>query len=152
MRQNFSDRGGKDSTRHAGDPSAERFVEELEAYRWSVQMENDGLCESKWETASGGPARCMYSITRDGEVYLNLGSNLYRNTSRPWKLSPSLQERGLNGGPGVRRGLRDPEARPVGIVALEISEGRIEAMHLLVNLEKLRSVPSLAELDKKERS
>jgi hypothetical protein len=33
-------------------PSAERFVEELDAYRWLVQMENDGLCESKWETAS----------------------------------------------------------------------------------------------------
>jgi len=37
-------------------------------------------------------------------------------------------------------------------VALEISEGRIGAMHLLVNPEKLGSVPSLAELDEKERS
>jgi len=53
-------------------PSAKRFVEELEAYRWLVQMENDGLCESKCESASGGPARCMYSVTRDDEVYLNL--------------------------------------------------------------------------------
>jgi poly-beta-hydroxybutyrate-responsive repressor len=41
-------------------------------YRTLRKMEKDGLCESKWETACGGPARRMYSITQDGEAYLNL--------------------------------------------------------------------------------
>ena len=40
-------------------------------YRTLRQMEKDGLCESKWETSSGGPARRMYSITDTGEAYLN---------------------------------------------------------------------------------
>ena len=35
------------------------------------QMENDGLCESKWDTTNGGgPARRVYSITDTGEAYL----------------------------------------------------------------------------------
>jgi len=36
-------------------------------------MENEGLCESEWETShssNGGPARRMYSITDEGEAYL----------------------------------------------------------------------------------
>ena len=41
-------------------------------YRTLRKMERDGLCESKWETASGGPARRMYSITDAGEAYLEL--------------------------------------------------------------------------------
>jgi PadR family transcriptional regulator, regulatory protein PadR len=41
-------------------------------YRTLRKMENDGLCESEWETASGGPARRMYSITDAGEAYLDL--------------------------------------------------------------------------------
>ncbi len=41
-------------------------------YRTLRKMEKDGLCESEWETASGGPARRVYSITCDGEAYLNL--------------------------------------------------------------------------------
>lgn len=41
-------------------------------YRTLRKMEKDGLCESEWETVSGGPARRMYSITSDGEAYLNL--------------------------------------------------------------------------------
>jgi RNA polymerase sigma-70 factor (ECF subfamily) len=43
------------------------------------------------------------------------------------------------------------EGRPVGVVALEVSGGRIGAMYLVVNPEKLGSVPPLAELDEKER-
>jgi poly-beta-hydroxybutyrate-responsive repressor len=39
-------------------------------YRTLRQMEKDGLCESKWETSRGGPARRMYSITDAGEAYL----------------------------------------------------------------------------------
>jgi PadR family transcriptional regulator PadR len=41
-------------------------------YRTLRKMEKDGLCESKWETASGGPARRTYSITDAGEAYLGL--------------------------------------------------------------------------------
>ncbi len=41
-------------------------------YRTLRQMEKDGLCESKWETSSGGPARRMYSITDIGEAYLEM--------------------------------------------------------------------------------
>jgi PadR family transcriptional regulator, regulatory protein PadR len=41
-------------------------------YRTLRRMENEGLCESEWETSSagGGPARRMYSITEAGEAYL----------------------------------------------------------------------------------
>jgi PadR family transcriptional regulator, regulatory protein PadR len=41
-------------------------------YRTLRKMEKDGFCESKWETASAGPARRMYSITAVGEAYLDL--------------------------------------------------------------------------------
>jgi PadR family transcriptional regulator PadR len=41
-------------------------------YRTLRKMEKDGLCKSKWETASGGPARRMYSITNPGAAYLDL--------------------------------------------------------------------------------
>jgi PadR family transcriptional regulator, regulatory protein PadR len=41
-------------------------------YRTLRQMEKDGLCESKWETPSDGPARRMYSITDIGAAYLDL--------------------------------------------------------------------------------
>jgi RNA polymerase sigma-70 factor (ECF subfamily) len=46
----------------------------------------------------------------------------------------------------------DPEGWPVGVVALEISGGRIGAMYLVVNPEKLGRMPSVGELDEKERS
>ena len=42
-------------------------------YRTLRQMEKKGLCESEWETShssNGGPARRMYSITDEGEAYL----------------------------------------------------------------------------------
>jgi PadR family transcriptional regulator, regulatory protein PadR len=41
-------------------------------YRALRKMEQDGLCDSEWETSSGGPARRMYSITAAGEAYLEL--------------------------------------------------------------------------------
>jgi poly-beta-hydroxybutyrate-responsive repressor len=41
-------------------------------YRTLRKMERDGLCYSKWETASEGPPRRMYSITDYGEAYLDL--------------------------------------------------------------------------------
>ncbi len=40
-------------------------------YRTLRQMENEGLLESEWETAEGGPARRMYYITDAGEAYLD---------------------------------------------------------------------------------
>ena len=41
-------------------------------YRTLRKMESEGLCESKWETSYGGPARRMYSITDAGGAYLDL--------------------------------------------------------------------------------
>jgi PadR family transcriptional regulator, regulatory protein PadR len=52
-------------------------------YRTLRQMEKEGLCESKWETSRGGPARRMYSITDIGEAYLELWAEAleqYRST------------------------------------------------------------------------
>jgi PadR family transcriptional regulator, regulatory protein PadR len=41
-------------------------------YRTLRHMERDGLCESEWDTTSGGgPARRVYSITDTGEAYLD---------------------------------------------------------------------------------
>ena len=43
-------------------------------YRTLRRMENEGLCESEWETShssNGGPARRMYFITEAGEEYLD---------------------------------------------------------------------------------
>lgn len=53
----------------------------------------------------------------------------------------SIKLVGINGGPAIAG--YDPEGRPVGVVALEVSGGHIGAMYLMVNPEKLRSIPSL---------
>ena len=39
-------------------------------YRTLRQMEKAGLCKSEWETSKGGPARRVYSVTNEGEAYL----------------------------------------------------------------------------------
>jgi PadR family transcriptional regulator PadR len=40
-------------------------------YRTLRHMEKDGLCQSEWDTQSGGgPARRVYTITDAGEAYL----------------------------------------------------------------------------------
>ena len=39
-------------------------------YRTLREMEENGVVKSKWETAKGGPARRVYSITDAGEAYL----------------------------------------------------------------------------------
>jgi len=43
-------------------------------YRTLRKMEEDGLCESNWDTttSSAGPARRIYSITNPGAAYLDL--------------------------------------------------------------------------------
>jgi PadR family transcriptional regulator, regulatory protein PadR len=40
-------------------------------YRTLGHMEKDGLCQSRWETSKGGPARRVYSITDAGNAYLD---------------------------------------------------------------------------------
>src|SRR4051794_14338960 len=40
-------------------------------YRRLRQMENEGLCESEWETSQGGPACRVYSVTSAGDAYLD---------------------------------------------------------------------------------
>ena len=41
-------------------------------YRTLRQMEKEGLCDPEWETsATDGRARRMYSITNDGQAYLD---------------------------------------------------------------------------------
>ena len=44
-------------------------------YRTRRKMEQDGLCNSEWKTASEGPARRMYTITDYGEAHLDLWVN-----------------------------------------------------------------------------
>ena len=39
-------------------------------YRVLRKMENEGLCETTWETSSGGAACRVYSVTDAGEGYL----------------------------------------------------------------------------------
>ncbi len=46
------------------------------------QMENEGLCKSKWETPGGGPACRTYAVTEAGEEYLDAwaeGCKRYQN-------------------------------------------------------------------------
>ena len=39
-------------------------------YRTLRKVENEGLCESDWETSNGGAACRVYSVTEAGEAYL----------------------------------------------------------------------------------
>jgi PadR family transcriptional regulator, regulatory protein PadR len=40
-------------------------------YRTLRQMENEGLCESEWETSEVGPACRVYSVTGSGVAHLD---------------------------------------------------------------------------------
>jgi len=54
-------------------------------YRTLRRMENEGLCQSEWETpsaAEGGPPRRMYSITEAGEAYLAAWAEACKNYQR----------------------------------------------------------------------
>jgi PadR family transcriptional regulator, regulatory protein PadR len=55
-------------------------------YRTLRQMENEGLCQSEWETpsaaAEGGPLRRMYAITEAGEAYLAAWAEACKNYQR----------------------------------------------------------------------
>jgi PadR family transcriptional regulator PadR len=52
-------------------------------YRTLRQMENQGLCQSEWDTSSssleGGPPRRMYAITKAGEAYLAAWAKACKN-------------------------------------------------------------------------
>ena len=39
-------------------------------YQTLRQMEKEGLCKTEWEPLEGGTARRMYSLTDEGEVFL----------------------------------------------------------------------------------
>ena len=51
-------------------------------YRTLRNMEKDGLCQSKWETSKGGPARRVYSITDAGNAYLDLWADALEQYQR----------------------------------------------------------------------
>jgi PadR family transcriptional regulator len=55
-------------------------------YRTLRQMDNEGLCQSEWETpsaaAEGGPLRRMYAITEAGEAYLAAWAEACKNYQR----------------------------------------------------------------------
>lgn len=53
----------------------------------------------------------------------------------------ALRRARVNGGPGV---LAYGGERPTGVVSLDVSEGRIQAVRIVVNPEKLGSVPPLS--------
>lgn len=41
-------------------------------YRLLRQLEKDDLVSSEWDTSTGGPAKRIYSLTEDGEKYLDM--------------------------------------------------------------------------------
>jgi PadR family transcriptional regulator PadR len=45
-------------------------IDPATVYRTLRQMENEGLCNSEWETFEHGKANRMYSITVAGEAFL----------------------------------------------------------------------------------
>ncbi len=51
-------------------------------YRTLRQLERAGLVSSFWDTSESGPARRMYSLTKAGEVSLNLWLDLFGRYQR----------------------------------------------------------------------
>jgi PadR family transcriptional regulator, regulatory protein PadR len=51
-------------------------------YRTLRKMENEGLCETTWETSNGGPACRVYSVTNAGEGYLESWAEGCKNYQR----------------------------------------------------------------------
>ncbi len=75
-------------------------------YRALRQMEKDGLCESKWETSRGGPARRMYSITDAGEAYLDFWAEALEQYQRNMEAFFSM----YTGGSSRKRTEKEEEA------------------------------------------
>ena len=52
-------------------------------YRTLRQMENEGLCQSSWDTTNGRvPARRVYSITDAGQAYLDFWAKVLEQYRR----------------------------------------------------------------------
>jgi poly-beta-hydroxybutyrate-responsive repressor len=51
-------------------------------YRTLRQLEKAGLVSSFWDTSESGPARRMYSLTKAGEVSLNLWMDIFGRYQR----------------------------------------------------------------------
>jgi len=52
-------------------------------YRTVGQMEQEGLCKTEWETPDdGGPGCRVYSITNEGEAYLDSWAERGGNSTR----------------------------------------------------------------------
>ena len=51
-------------------------------YRTLRQLERAGLVSSFWDTSESGPARRMYSLTKAGEVSLNLWMDIFGRYQR----------------------------------------------------------------------
>ncbi len=75
-------------------------------YRTLRQMEKNGLCESKWETSRGGPARRMYSITDAGEAYLDFWAEALQQYQRNMEAFFSM----YTGGSSRKRTEKEEEA------------------------------------------
>ncbi len=75
-------------------------------YRTLRQMEKNGLCESKWETSRGGPARRMYSITDAGEAYLDFWAEALEQYQRNMEAFFSMYA----GGSSRKRGEKEEKA------------------------------------------
>ncbi len=75
-------------------------------YRTLRQMEKNGLCESKWETSRGGPARRMYSITDAGEAYLDFWAEALEQYQRNMEAFFSM----YTGGSSRKRTEKEEEA------------------------------------------
>ncbi len=63
-------------------------------YRTLRHMEKDGLCESSWDTTTGGgPARRVYSITDAGRRTWGSGPRLWSSTGATWTPLQPLHRR-----------------------------------------------------------
>ena len=59
-------------------------------YRTLRQTEDEGLCDSEWETPEDGPARRVYSVTDAGEEYLAAWAEGCSATRTLWTVSSEL--------------------------------------------------------------
>ncbi len=57
-------------------------IEGAALYRTLRRLEEHGYVESTWDTQSGGPARRIYTITRDGRTHLEDWAHVMDHLSR----------------------------------------------------------------------
>jgi poly-beta-hydroxybutyrate-responsive repressor len=73
-------------------------------YRALRRMEKKGMVSSGWETARGGPARRVYSITEDGEAYLESWMNSLEQQQKMIEMFFRIYTEGKNGSPRHDKG------------------------------------------------